>query len=81
MTNGRPCCEDYMRMPLSEAVLDHIRSRDKRSALLNQLVGDLDRRARGFEHWNRRIVPRGPHRGALAPLSLGLLCGFSDSLR
>jgi predicted anti-sigma-YlaC factor YlaD len=52
MMTKRPSCDDYMRMPLSEEVLEHIRSCDKCRALVNALADDLDRRAYESEHRN-----------------------------
>jgi predicted anti-sigma-YlaC factor YlaD len=52
MKNKQPSCEDYMRMPLSQKVIDHIRSCETCRALYNALADDVDRRAYGFEHRN-----------------------------
>lgn len=48
----RPSCDDYMRMPLSEKVIEHIRSCEKCRALFNQLGDEVDRKAYGFIHRN-----------------------------
>lgn len=48
----RPSCEDYFRMPLSQEVIDHIRSCEKCRALFNQLADEMDLKAYGFEHRN-----------------------------
>jgi predicted anti-sigma-YlaC factor YlaD len=45
-------CDDHMRMPLSQEVIEHIRSCEKCRALFNQLGNEVDRRAYGFEHRN-----------------------------
>jgi hypothetical protein len=47
-----PTCDEYMRMPLTEEVLDHIRGCPSCRALFNELADDVDRRAFGFEHRN-----------------------------
>jgi predicted anti-sigma-YlaC factor YlaD len=52
MKTERPSCDDYMRMPVSEEVRDHIRSCDSCRALFNELADDLDRRAYEFENRN-----------------------------
>jgi hypothetical protein len=45
MMTKRPSCDDYMRMPLSEAIVEHVRSCEACRALINELADDLDRRA------------------------------------
>jgi predicted anti-sigma-YlaC factor YlaD len=45
-------CEDYMRMPLCQAVLEHIKACPSCRALVNEMADDLDHRAYGFEHRN-----------------------------
>ena len=52
MTKKQPSCDDYIRMPLSQEVIDHIRSCESCRALLNALADEEDRRAYGFEHRN-----------------------------
>ena len=52
MTPKRPSCDDYLRMPLSQEVIDHIRSCEKCRALFNALADEMDRHAYGFEHRN-----------------------------
>jgi hypothetical protein len=52
MKKKRPSCDDYMRMPLSQEVIDHIRSCDKCRALYNALADEVDRHAYEFEHRN-----------------------------
>ena len=52
MTTEHPSCDDYLRMPLSEAVIEHIKSCEKCRALVNALADDLDRHAYEFEHRN-----------------------------
>jgi predicted anti-sigma-YlaC factor YlaD len=48
----RLTCRDYMRTPLCQAVLDHIKACPSCRALVNELANDLDFRAYGFEHRN-----------------------------
>jgi predicted anti-sigma-YlaC factor YlaD len=45
-------CRDYMRMPLCQAVLEHIKACRSCRALVNELANDVDRRAYGHEHRN-----------------------------
>jgi hypothetical protein len=52
MPNKRPACDAYMRMPLSEEVLERIRSCESCRAQFNALADDVDHRAYGFEHRN-----------------------------
>ncbi len=52
MPNKQPSCDDYMRMPLSQQVIDHIRSCESCRALFNALADDLERRRYEFEHRN-----------------------------
>ena len=52
MTAKQPTCDDYMRMPLCQAVIDHLRSCGSCRALVNALADDVDRRAYEFEHRN-----------------------------
>jgi predicted anti-sigma-YlaC factor YlaD len=52
MTTERPSCDDYMRMPLSEAVIEHIKACEKCRAIVSALADDLDRHAYEFEHRN-----------------------------
>ena len=47
-----PTCDEFMRMPLCEEVLEHIRSCDSCRALVNQLADDVDRRAFEYQHRN-----------------------------
>lgn len=44
----RPCCDYYMRMPVNEEVLDHIRSCESCRALFNRLAEGKYK----FEHPN-----------------------------
>jgi hypothetical protein len=48
----RPSCDDYMRMPISEEVIEHILLCDSCRALINELANDLDRSAHEGEHRN-----------------------------
>jgi predicted anti-sigma-YlaC factor YlaD len=48
----RPSCDDYLRMPITERVIDHIRSCEDCRAIFNALADDLDRRANEFEGRN-----------------------------
>lgn len=52
MTTKRPSCDDYLRMPLSKAVIEHIKSCEKCRALFNALADEMDRHAYEFEHRN-----------------------------
>jgi hypothetical protein len=52
MKNKRLTCDNCMRMPVSEEVLDHIRSCESCLRLFNQLANGVDRRAYGFKHRN-----------------------------
>lgn len=52
MKNKQLSCDDYMQMPLSQKVIDHIRSCEACSALFNALADEVDRRAYEFEHRN-----------------------------
>ena len=52
MTPKRPSCDDYLRMPVCEAVIKHIKSCEKCRALVNALADYVDRRAYEFEHRN-----------------------------
>jgi predicted anti-sigma-YlaC factor YlaD len=45
-------CRDFMRMPLCEAVLEHVKACPSCRALVNELANDLDLRAYGREHRN-----------------------------
>jgi len=47
-----PSCDDYMRMPLIEEVLEHLRACESCRALFNALANEVDHRAYGFEHRN-----------------------------
>jgi hypothetical protein len=46
-----PSCDDYLNMPVTEAVLEHVRVCDSCRAVLVQLADDLDQRL--FEHRHR----------------------------
>jgi hypothetical protein len=50
-------CRDYMRMPLCQAVLGHIKTCPSRHALANDLGDDVDRRAYAHEHRNWKFMP------------------------
>jgi predicted anti-sigma-YlaC factor YlaD len=52
MTRKQPSCEDYFRMPLTERVVEHIRSCDSCRELFNKLADEVDRHAYEFEHRN-----------------------------
>jgi predicted anti-sigma-YlaC factor YlaD len=52
MSTEYPSCDDYLRMPLSEEVLEHIRSCDACRALFKALADEVDLRAYQFEHRN-----------------------------
>ena len=52
MKKKQPSCEDYLRVPLSEKVLEHIRSSNSCRTLVNALADGVNRRAYGFEHRN-----------------------------
>jgi predicted anti-sigma-YlaC factor YlaD len=52
MTARDLSCDEWMRMPISERVIDHIRSCEDCRALFNALADDLDRRAYELEHRN-----------------------------
>jgi hypothetical protein len=43
---NRPSCEDYLRMPFDEKVIEHIRSRPAGNPLFNRLVDELDPKTR-----------------------------------
>jgi len=43
---------DYMRMPLCQAVLEHIKACPSCRALVNELADDVDRRAFEYQHRN-----------------------------
>ena len=47
---GRLPCGDYLRMPVCEAVLEHIKSCDSCRSLVNELADDVDRRAFEYQH-------------------------------
>ncbi len=52
MKTKQPSCADYLRMPISKEVFDHIRSCESCRALFNQLADEMDHLAYGFEHRN-----------------------------
>jgi hypothetical protein len=52
MTTRGPSCDEWMRMPICEAVVEHIRSCDSCRALFNDLADEIDRLAYEFEHRN-----------------------------
>ena len=52
MKKKSPSCDDYMRMSLSQEVIDHIRTCEDCRALVNALTHDADRRVYEFEHRN-----------------------------
>lgn len=52
MTNEKPSCDGYMRMPFNEEVIEHLRSCDSCRAVFNQLVDETERLKYGFEHRN-----------------------------
>ena len=43
---NRPSCEDYLRMPFDEKVIEHIRSCPAGNPLFNRLVDELDPKTR-----------------------------------
>jgi hypothetical protein len=43
----RLTCRDYLRMPLCQAVLEHIKACPSCRALVNEMANDLDCRAYG----------------------------------
>lgn len=47
-----PICDEFMRMPLCEAVVEHIRSCHSCRALVNELADEVDRRAFDYRHRN-----------------------------
>jgi predicted anti-sigma-YlaC factor YlaD len=47
-----PACDEFMRMPLCEAVLEHIRSCSSCRSLVNELANDVNRRALEYRHRN-----------------------------
>jgi predicted anti-sigma-YlaC factor YlaD len=52
MKKKHPTCDDYMRMPLTQEVINHIRSCEKCRAVYNALADEVDRHAYEFEHRN-----------------------------
>jgi hypothetical protein len=52
MMTERPSCDEYMRMPISEEVIEHIRSCETCRTMVNVLSDHADRRAYEFDHRN-----------------------------